>query len=302
MTAWLIFVTQCARMRGAFVTNSFLEGPKFSEPWEMLSAAARRAGVDMALAGNADLAAPVGDEGALRRALGDPDFVIFWDKDVRCAENLELCGMLVMNSSGCIAACDDKCATHLALSRRRVPSVETVPCPLSFGGYGDTGFLDRAAARLGFPMVVKDCYGSFGEQVALARDRAELGAMLAGPYRPRILQRYVECGGADVRVEVVGGEAVAAMERRAPEGEFRSNATLGGSVRPHSPSAEEAGLAAAACEAVGADFAGVDILYGPDGPVVCEVNSNAHIMNLRRCTGVDASDAILAHAVRKARG
>ena len=50
-------------------------------------------------------------------------------------------------------------------------------------------------------------------------------------------------------------------------------------------------------EAVGADFCGVDILYMDGEPVVCEVNSNAHMRNLLNCTGIDVSDMILEHII-----
>ena len=284
-------------MRGLFVSNAYLEGEKHRQPWEMMLSSARRAGIGLDMMTNANLMLPAGDREKLRRIAGDPDFVIFWDKDVRCAANLEACGMRVFNASECIRVCDDKWLTHLALASAGVKSIETLSCPLSFYAYPDLGFLGRAEDILGFPMVVKDCFGSFGMQVSLVRDMEELERAFSGPYVPRILQRYVECGGRDVRVEVVGGEAVAAMERQAPEGEFRSNATLGGSIVGRSPTIEEAEIAVRACEAVGADFAGVDIIMTSDGPAVCEVNSNAHLRNLLDCTGVDASEIILRHII-----
>ena len=157
-------------MRGVFVSNAYLTGPKFSEPAAMISAAAADMGVDMECVTNADLVFPVGDAEAAAGILGDADFVLFWDKDVRLAENIELCGYPVFNTSRCISVCDDKSLTHLALSRSSVPSIETVVCPMSFGGYTNTDFLRAAADTLGFPMGVKDCYGSFGQQVSLARD------------------------------------------------------------------------------------------------------------------------------------
>ncbi len=284
-------------MRGVFVSNAFLRGEKFGEPPAMFRRVADKAGVELDVLTNADLSFPVGDRRSAGRILGDADFVLFWDKDVRCAANLELCGYRVFNPSECIGVCDDKSLTHLALAEAGVPSITTVACPLSFSGYDDLSFLGDAADVLGFPMVVKDCFGSFGQQVHLAEDMDSLRRMFEGPFVPRILQRYIECGGRDIRVEVVGGRPIAAMERRAKEGEFRSNATLGGSISPYSPTDDEAVLAISACEAVGADFAGVDIISTPDGPVVCEVNSNAHLKNLLDCTGIDASEAILAHVM-----
>ena len=63
------------------------------------------------------------------------------------------------------------------------------------------------------------------------------------------------------------------------------------------PTEEEAILAIDAAAAVQADFAGVDIINSPEGPVVCEVNSNAHITNLKNATGIDVSDNIIRHIV-----
>lgn len=289
-------------MRGAFVYNAYLRGAKFSEPWLMFRDAAGAAGIRMVPVPNSDLALPVGDRDAVREAIGDVDFVVFWDKDVACAENLELCGHRVFNGSGCIGTCDDKALTHLALARAGVPSIPTVICPMAFSEYGSTEFADAAARRFGFPMVVKDRFGSFGEQVRMVGNIGELERELSGPYVPRVLQPYVECGGADIRVEVVGGRCVAAMARRAPEGDFRSNATIGGSLSPHVPTEEESELAIRAAEAVGADFAGVDIMVSDGSPVVCEVNSNAHLRNLLDCTGVDASAIIMGHIAGAVRG
>ena len=50
---------------------------------------------------------------------------------------------------------------------------------------------------------------------------------------------------------------------------------------------------------MGLDFAGVDILFGEDGPVVCEVNSNAHMKNIYDCTGIDVSDFIIRYVIRE---
>lgn len=286
-------------MHGVFATNAYLEGRKFDEPWEMLSAAAGGLGISLSRMTNSELALPIGDADAVRKATGDADFVLFWDKDVACAENLEACGIRVFNPSGCVGVCDDKALTHLALARSGVPSIETVARPMAFGESDDEAFVDRMASRFGFPMVVKDRFGSFGEQVRLVGSEDQLKDLLTGPYVPRIVQPYIECGGRDVRVEVVGGRVVAAMARKAAPGDFRSNATIGGSISAHIPDEEEAELAIRACEAVGADFAGVDIMRAPEGPVVCEVNSNAHLRNLLSCTGIDASVPIMEHIARE---
>ncbi len=285
-------------MKGAVVSNGFLRGTKFSEPADMLCASAESMGIRMSRLTNDELALPIGDAESMKKALGDADFVVFWDKDVRCCENIEACGYRTFNSSECIRLCDNKALTHIALSKKGVPSLRTIACPLSFDGYDNMSFADRAAGILGFPMVVKDCFGSFGMQVRLARNMDALRSMLGGPPVPRILQEYVECGASDIRLEVVGGKVVAAVRRTGPVGDFRSNCTIGGRMDIHAPDDDEVSIAIDACVAVGADFAGVDLIMTPDGPAVCEVNSNAHMKNLLDCTGLDVSRHILEHIVR----
>lgn len=290
-------------MEGAIVVSGFLHGRKYEEPAMMVARSAEERGIGLRVVRNTELAFPIGDADAARRVLGESGFVVFWDKDVRSARNLELCGYRCFNSSECIATCDDKSATHMALAENGVPSLRTISCPTTFSnvGYTDTGFLDEAAGFMGFPIVVKDCFGSFGMQVRLARDMDELRMEVSRDPGPKILQEYIECGSSDVRVEVVGGRGVAAMSRKGPEGDFRSNCTIGGTMTCHEPTHEERELACRAAEAVGADFCGVDMILTADGPRVCEVNSNAHIRNLLDCTGIDVSANIVEHIVEMIR-
>ena len=62
------------------------------------------------------------------------------------------------------------------------------------------------------------------------------------------------------------------------------------------PDIENAAIKAA--EAIGLDFAGVDILFGNDGPIVCEVNSNPHFKSSLECTGIDMSEEIMDYIMR----
>ncbi len=280
-------------MRGTMVVNGFLRGGKFGEPAEMMSAAADRLGIGLDIVTNDRLPLMVDTSERM-----DTDFILFWDKDVRAAMLLERTGSPVFNSSECIRICDDKSLTHIALSKNNVPSIPTMISPMTFDGIGytDLSFLDGAEDSFGYPMVVKDCFGSFGQQVHLAHDRKELESLFCDA-RPRIVQRYVECGSSDLRLEVIGGEVVASVSRKGRDGDFRANTTIGGVMSVHQPSEDEKELALKASEAVGADFCGVDILYMDGEPVVCEVNSNAHMKNLRNCTGIDVSDMILEHII-----
>ena len=282
-------------MDGAIIINGYLLDSSFREPADMITAAAEKAGIGMKTFRNNDFTVPIGDSDSLGRILGDVDFVIFWDKDVLLAKNLEVCDIPVFNCSECIRVCDDKALTHLTLADCDIPSIRTVASPMAFGNSCEA-LADSIMGAFGFPFVVKDCAGSFGKQVRLVKDRADLEKELRDP-KPKIFQDYIECGGQDIRVEVVGGRVVASVKRQAPVGDFRSNASNGGTMSPYKPTEEEAELAILAADAVEANFCGVDIIQTSDGPVVCEVNSNAHIKNLMNATGINASDAILKHIV-----
>jgi len=282
-------------MKGAIVINGYLDGKKFREPAEMLTEAGERHGVPMKTFLNSNLSVPIGDSDAFAERLGDIDFIIFWDKDVKLARNLEVCGYPVINCSEAIRICDDKALTHLTLAEYGIPSIKTVASPMSFG-YPYRDLLPDIVDQIGFPMVVKDCFGSFGQQVYMVRTMEELHEHAEGTV-PKIFQEYIECDGRDIRVEVVGEKVVAAVMRTAAYGDFRSNATIGGIMEKYEPSEEEAQLAIEAASAVQADFAGVDIIHSADGPVVCEVNSNAHIKNLFDATGVNAADCIIEYII-----
>jgi RimK family alpha-L-glutamate ligase len=112
------------------------------------------------------------------------------------------------------------------------------------------------------------------------------------------VQRAVDHGGRDVRAFVVGGTVLGAIERWAPPGEWRTNVSSGGSARPFDlpPAWEQLALRAAA--AVGADYAGVDLLPSPDGAVfVLEVNGIPGWQGLQQATGLDVAGAIVEHLV-----
>ena len=280
-------------MNGAVVINGYLKGSSFEEPADMIIAAAERRNIGIRRFYNSELSFPIGDTELMAKTLHDVDFVVFWDKDVNLAKNLEVCDMPVFNCSECIRLCDDKSLTHLVLADWGVPSIKTLASPMTFGNRYDD-WIDKVMVTFQYPFVAKDCFGSFGQQVRIVRDRADLEKELSSPI-PKIFQEYIECNGEDQRLEVVGNKVVAAVKRKAPEGDFRSNVSNGGTMSKYEPTEQEKLLAIDAANAVEADFCGVDIIRTEKGPVVCEVNSNAHIKNLYNATGIDVSDHILAH-------
>ena len=282
-------------MKGLLVVNQFVNSDKFTEIYQMLQNAAKGLNIQLTLKKSGELLHNI----ACLKQLSC-DFILFWDKDILLAKMLEACGYPVFNSADAIFHCDNKGYTELILQQNGIRTPLTFLAPLTYEryGYSPSSFADGIIDRLGFPMVVKELRGSFGQQVYLVRDRAEMDAILAKVgYKGILFQQFIEeSAGKDIRVNVVGDRVVSAMLRYSVNGDFRSNITNGGHMKPFEPNDRQKSVAVSACRALGLDFAGVDILFGKDDePIVCEVNSNPHFKSSLDCTGVDMSPLILSH-------
>ncbi len=249
--------------------------------------------------------------------LDSVDFVIFWDKDIPGGKYLEaVCrekGIGIYNEVDAIACCDHKFFTYEKIwewnrgqkDEAQIKLIPTIMAPMTYEniGYANLEFVQDVIGHLGLPLIVKECYGSFGMQVYRADTGEEVCALtekLAG--KPILYQKYLESTmGNDVRIQVVGGQAVAAMHRFSETGDFRANLTNGGSMEPYPPSEEERCIAVQVCTVLGLDFGGVDLLFDHEGraSILCEVNSNAHFKNIFDCTGVNVADCIMEHVRRK---
>lgn|GEM_PF-2547068 len=237
--------------------------------------------------------------------LDDPPrarLVLLLDKDASTAEALRSTGATVINAPEAILACDDKRRTAALLAAAGVATPRTVLLPPLYPKQplGDAT-LREVVRTLGLPVVVKEAKGSFGAQVHLAETYDDLVAIASTLADRRLLaQTFVaSSAGRDRRLQVVDGEVVAAMERRAI-GDFRANLSAGGVGYPYLPSAKERTLAIEAARAVGARNAGIDLLLdeGGEGSLVCEVNSNAHIWRLTALSGIDVAYQVLRRLLR----
>ena len=285
-------------MTGWLVVNEFLTTNKYSELNQWLLKAAEKRNIELEIKTNAQLMV------GLPYINGKPDFVLFWDKDIRLANYLEDCQIPVFNSAKSIEICDDKSYTYLQLLKANLPMPKTVLGPKTFDtvGYKKQEFLKDIQQYLGYPLVVKECFGSFGQQVYLAKDYDQLVKVVESTCpKPILFQEFVESSfGRDVRIQVVGDQVVASMYRYSENGDFRANLSIGGSMQPYEPNEEEIKLAVDCVKAIGLDFAGVDLLFGTDDkPIICEVNSNAHFKNIYDCTKVDVAGCILDYIMRQ---
>ena len=282
---------------GWLIVNSYYNPAKFNSLYKLLEESAEKAGLRFSKWTSDKRPTVIGSEAREPK----PSFVLFWDKDVLLARAMELSGLKLFNGARAIQLADDKAETALKLAEAGVPTVDTIPAPTCFPGCRrNPASAEEAARILGWPLVIKENKGSFGAQVYLANNIREAERILThiGEH-DCIFQRFIaDSKGRDLRVTVVGGKVICAMERQAAtKDEFRSNIGAGGTATARTITDYEAKLAVDAANALGLDFAGVDILMGREENerYVCEVNSNPQLQSTIDCCGINPATNIMWH-------
>lgn len=241
----------------------------------------------------------VGREGIREELSARYSFCVYLDKDRYAPRMLEKRGMRLFNRAEAVELCDDKMLTHIALSGV-VPMPRTFPAPLCYKNEAEALSVGRIGGELGYPVVVKECFGSFGKQVYLAEDRAALDA-LAGQLklRPHLFQEYIkESAGRDVRAVCIGGEVVSCM-LRSSDADFRSNLGRGGKGEPFEADQTLRSICKRASDALGLDYCGIDLLLGKEGYLLCEVNSNAFFEGIEHVTKKNVAACYAAYMCDK---
>ena len=238
--------------------------------------------------------------------LSNIDFAVYLDKDKYQSQILESLGVKLFNSHDAIRVCDDKGTTYLALVGKGVNLPKTIFGALCYNKDMpiNKNWANKIADELGFPLVVKESFGSMGKGVYLANDFAELLSIMEEvKLKPHIFQQYLgKKKGVDIRVIVIGGKAVCAMERK-NEFDFRSNVAQGGSGTKIDLTADFKESAEKCASALGLDYCGVDLLFGDNyEPFVCEVNSNAFISGIEKATGFNVAGEYVNHIISKLKG
>lgn len=148
-------------------------------------------------------------------------------------------------------------------------------------------------------VVVKPIFGSQGEgiiKLESSQPESELASKLRELLKERgvlYLQEFVYNPGRDIRVFVVGEEALGAIYRISRKGSFVSNLSQGGTPVKCELTEEMRELAIRATKAVGADFAGVDLIEGEEGLYLLEVNATPSGKGIKLACGVDVTERIV---------
>jgi ribosomal protein S6--L-glutamate ligase len=210
----------------------------------------------------------------------------------------EMMGTYCVNESVAITRARDKLRALQLLARRGIG------LPITAFAHSPDDTHDMIQLVRGAPMVLKLIDGTQGKGVVLA-ETDQAAASVIDAFRDLnahfLVQEFIqEARGTDIRCFVVGGKVVAAMERKAPPGEFRSNLHRGGTARAVKLTREERATATRAARVLGLNVAGVDIVRSRNGPAVLEVNSSPGLEGIEAATGEDIAGRIIgfieAHA------
>ncbi|TEU19394.1 MAG: lysine biosynthesis protein LysX [Anaerolineales bacterium] len=265
---------------------------------KMLFAALQERGVDYNRIDPREVVFDLGGNG-----LGKYDAVL-----IRCLSHsqayyitrwLETVRMPAVSPHRVVATCGDKLLTSAALQKAGVPIPRT-----------KVAFTPEAALEaieeIGYPVVLKPLFGSWGRLLARVSDRYAAEAILEhkktlGGYQHSIfyIQEYVEKPGRDIRSFVAGDETIAAIYRHSSH--WITNTARGGETS-HCPITPEIDrISCAAAEAVGGGVVAIDIFEVPDGHLlVSEVNHTPEFRNSIAPTGVDIPGRIIDYVLEVA--
>ena len=206
--------------------------------------------------------------------------------DVLC--NLERSGVLIVNPPEAIQAAANKHMASYLFNKHNLPTPETMI----------TADIDEAfiAIRKWGRAVVKPIFGFKGQDIHCSKDNDRTRKVLQNALDKRgvlYLQQYIPNPGRDIRAFVVDDHVAGAIYRAAPSGSWISNLSRGGIPEPCTVTSEIEELACGAAQVVGAVYAGVDLVEGPDGLSILEVNGTPSARGIFEACGVDVTREIV---------
>ena len=313
--------------QGWLIVNEYLDTEKFLEIRKLFLSGAEKKNVKLTVYTNADFAVDLSGAVVKSRAFdeGEPEFIIFYDKDITLAAALEKMGYRLYNSADAIDVCDSKVKTATRISEYNLnckddeakilmPKTYKVPFTYENIGIKDSYSFDfleyvekdlceagEGALSGAYPMVIKESNSSFGMGVHLAGSREEAVKLICEyGNKECIIQEYLSySSGRDYRLQMVSDKCVCAM-MRSNENDFRANITNGGKMSEYKPTDEDLSLARNVMKCLKLDFAGIDIMHDKSGRVVfLEANSNAHFKNIYDLTGINAAEKMIEYIVAK---
>jgi RimK family alpha-L-glutamate ligase len=201
---------------------------------------------------------------------------------------LERHGFYVINPAEAIEHCADKYDILAILEDN------SIPVPRTFATESVNEGL-KAFADLGSDVILKPIFGSRGigaTRIVDSEIAATIFKAITFHHGVIYIQEFVPHGYSDIRAFVVNNQVIAAMRRVAQS--WKTNYSQGAKPTPLELTPELEELAIKSSKVIGCKIAGVDILEGPKGPVIVDVNSQPGWKGLQMVTKVNVANEIVA--------
>lgn len=202
-------------------------------------------------------------------------------------------GKLVVNTPLGLSTAESKPLTTFLLKEAGLPVPRTAVTQ-------DFDEARRIAAEFG-TFVLKPLYGSYGIGIELVTPETgpEILMEFMQLHGVAYIQEYIPNEGRDIRAFVVGDDVPAAMYRIAADGQWKTNVHQGARCQPCDLTPRMREICLEAARIAGLDYTGVDIIDGPDGPVIIELNGAPSWYGLAETTDRNVAADIVGYVLRK---
>ncbi|MFQ6136469.1 MAG: RimK family alpha-L-glutamate ligase [Candidatus Hydrothermarchaeales archaeon] len=219
-------------------------------------------------------------------------YLQFPERQIRILEYIEEFVPIVNNIDSTLVAIN-KFSTYLKLKGAGLPVPNSYIITSSSN-------VDAILKKIRTPFVCKPIIGTRGFDVILFQDKKIYkfyrGTLINADY---MIQEYVETGGRDIRVFVVGGEAIGAIWKIAPEGEWRTNISRGGKAEAMELNEELEELCLKSARTIGVEVCGVDVVQDEKGYKIIEVNAVPDFRGFFDAKGINPAEYIADYAIQK---
>lgn len=158
----------------------------------------------------------------------------------------------------------------------------------AFRDMGAAAVIDRVAAELGTPLVVKPATGGSSLGLSIVDDATRLPAAIVGAFSYAdavLIERFV--AGTEVAVSIVGGEALPAVEIHPKEGayDFAARYTAG-ATEFHVPARLDDEVRAACADVALRAWGAIGARHVSRADMVVDADGVPHLLELDTCPGL----------------
>jgi RimK family alpha-L-glutamate ligase len=215
-------------------------------------------------------------------SLSKADFAIVRTNNANNNKILEDKGIRVFNNYFTSKIANDKYETYNFARQLKIPVMPT--------------FLEEQNS---FPVIIKSVNGHGGTEVYLANTALEqenIKSKLKG--KKIIFQKPSSTLGKDVRVYVLGGKILSAVERSSEES-FKSNFSLGGKANLTKITGKIKKYVKKIVKNLNCDFVGIDFIFDNGKPVLNEIEDPVGCRMLYSLTEIDVATELISYIVKK---